>query len=438
MPDAENPGLPPPRLLLVDDEPNILNSLRRLLRTEGFTVRTAEGGEQALALLAEEPADVIVSDMRMPGMSGAEFLKQARERWPESVRILLTGFADMSSTVSAVNEGGIYAYLNKPWNDTQLLQTLQGALERKRLVDERNRLLALTKRQNEELTFLNEGLEDAVRARTAELKQSASFLELSNKKLKDSFLATLCVFSNLIELRQGNLGGHGKRVADLARRIAGQLGLREQETNDITVAGLLHDIGKLGWKDDIIDRPFSVYTLEERQVAMRHPAVAEKAIGDLENMRAAARLIRHHHERFNGQGYPDRLAGLDIPLGARILAVAEDYDELQMGTVTQRRRAPEEAAAMIRDGSGIRYDPSVVNAFLKVMGMIQAEMPVGPEQQLESSQLRAGTRLSRDVVGPEGAVLLTRGHRLDERLIEQLKRREEKAGQDFEIWVCCD
>lgn len=435
MPDTDASGLPPASILLVDDEPNILNSLRRLLRSEGYLLRTAEGGEQGLALLAEAPADVIVSDMRMPGMSGAEFLKEARARWPESVRLLLTGFADMASTVSAVNEGGIHAYLNKPWNDTQLLQALREAVDRKRLVDERNRLLELTARQNEELTFLNEGLEDAVRARTAELKQSAAFLELSNKQLKDSFLATLGVFSNLIELRQGNLGGHGKRVADLARRIAVQLGLREQEVNDITVAGLLHDIGKLGWNDDLITRPFSIYTVDERQMAMCHPAIAEKALGGLDNMRAAARLIRHHHERFNGQGYPDRLSDMDIPLGSRILAVAEDYDELQMGTITQRRRGPEEAAHLIRDGSGARYDPSVVEAFLKVKGMAQPAVRSGPEQRAETSQLRPGAQLSRDVVGHEGAILLTRGHRLDERLIAQLVRREARAGHPLEIWV---
>lgn len=174
---------------------------------------------------------------------------------------------------------------------------------------------------------------------------------------------------------------------------------------------------------------------EERQVAMRHPAIAEKALGDLDNMHAAARLILHHHERFNGQGYPDRLCDLDIPLGSRVLAVAEDYDELQMGTVTQRRRSPEEAANMIRDGSGVRYDPSLVDAFLKVKGMLQAEVPSGPERRVESSQLRPGIQLSRDVTGPEGAILLTHGHRLDERLIAQLIRREERAGQAFEIWV---
>lgn len=435
----DNNNLPPARLLLVDDEPNILTSLNRLLRAEGYAIRTAESGAQGLELLEQEPADVILSDMRMPTMNGAEFFKQARERWPDSVRILLTGFADVESTISAVNKGGIHAYLNKPWDDVQLLQAVRGAVERKRLVDERDALLKLTAQQNDELTFLNDGLEDAVRARTAELKQSASFLELSNKKLKESFLTTLNVFSNLVQLRQETLGGHGKRVADMARKLASRMGLREHELNDITLAGLLHDIGKISWTDDMINKPFNVeYTIEERQLAMKHPVLAEKALMELESMRGASRLIRHHHERFDGQGYPDKLAGLDIPIGARILAVVDDFDELQLGSQTQRRRSPAEAAKMIHDGREFRYDPSVVKVFMESMGMGEIQAAVvaaGPEKQVESSMLVDGARLSRDLVGLDGVMLLSKGYVLDEKLIQQIKSHERRTGQPFEIWI---
>jgi response regulator RpfG family c-di-GMP phosphodiesterase len=427
--------LPPPRLLLVDDEANILSSLRRLLRAEGYAIRTAEGGAQGLELLEQEPADVIISDMRMPGMSGAEFLKQARARWPDTVRILLTGFADVASTVSAVNEGGIHNYLSKPWDDTQLLQAVRGAVERKRLLDERDALLELTARQNQELTFLNEGLEDAVRARTAELKQSAAFLELSNRKLKESFLVTLRVFSNLIELRQKNLGGHGKRVADLARKIALRLDMREQEVNDITVAGLLHDIGKIGWPDELIGKPLSLFTPEERRLAMRHPAIAESALMELENLRGATRIIRHHHERFSGNGYPDGLAGLHIPIGARILAVANDYDGLQLGTITQRRRSPAEAVEMIREGRGMRYDPAIVDLFLEVMGKTPAVEAIGPVRRIGSAELVPGMKLAKDLVSPDGIMLLSKGYVLDALLVGQLRKLEETLGQPIELTI---
>ncbi len=427
---------PPAKLLLVDDEPNILTSLNRLLRAEGYVIRTAESGAQALELMAEEPADVIISDMRMPAMNGAEFLKRARDGWPDSVRLLLTGFSDAESTVSAVNEGGIHAYLNKPWDDTQLLQAVRGAVDRKNLVDERNALLELTAKQNTELTFLNDGLEDAVRARTAELKQSATFLELGNKKLKENFHASLCVFSNLIELRQGNMGGHGKRVADLARKMAKRMGLREQEINDITVAGLLHDIGKIGWTDHMFQKPFNEeFTIEERQLAMKHPSLAAKLLVELENMRNPALIIQHHHEHFNGRGYPDSLAGLDIPIGARILSVADDYDELQLGSITHKRRSPEQAAMMIRDGARARYDPSVVGVFLKIMGMTVVDVAAGPERRVEADQLKVKTQLSRDIIGMDGAMLLSKGYVLDEKLIIQLQKYEEKTAQTLEIWI---
>jgi response regulator RpfG family c-di-GMP phosphodiesterase len=426
----------PPQLLLVDDEPDTLTSLRRLLHAEGYAIRTAESGSEALALLAQQPADVIISDMHMPVVDGAEFLKEARERWPDSYRIVLTGFADMETIVTAVNEGGINAYLGKPWDDMQLVHTVRAGLERKQLRDERNALLALTARQNEELTFLNEGLEDAVRARTAELKQSSNFLELSNKKLKESFHATLTVFSNLVELRMGNLGGHGKRAAELSRKIAIRMGLREQEVNDITLAALLHDIGKIGWTDDMINKPFNeVFTVDERQLAMKHPALAEKVLSELENMRHAARIIRHHHEQFDGRGYPDRLAGLDIPIGARILSVADDYDELQLGNLTQRRRSPEEALKMVRDGARARYDPSVVGVFLKIMGLTVTEAAAGPEQCVAAADLKVGQKLSRDIIGQDGAMLLSKGYALDERLVLQLKKYSEKSEQPLEVWV---
>jgi response regulator RpfG family c-di-GMP phosphodiesterase len=421
--------------MLVDDEPNILTSLRRLLRAEGYAIRTAEGGEQALNMLAEEPADVIVSDMRMPQMSGAEFLKMARERWPNTMRILLTGFADMASTVSAVNEGGIHAYLSKPWDESHLLQTLRGMVERKHLAGERDALLELTARQNQELTFLNEGLEDAVRARTAELKQTATFLELSNRKLKESFFTSLRVFSNLVELRQKNLGGHGKRVADLARKIAVHLDLREQEINDITVAGLLHDIGKISWPDEMISKPLSVFTPEERWLAMKHPVVAETALMELDSLRGGAHIIRHHHEHFSGKGYPDGLSGLEIPIGSRILAVANDYDGLQLGTITQRRRSAAEALSMIKDGSGTRYDPSIVTAFLEVMGQSEVQASAGPEHNMAVSELKPGLRLARTLFSHDGVMLLNKGYVLDDLLIRQLKKYEESAGKLTEIWV---
>lgn len=133
--------------------------------------------------------------------------------------------------------------------------------------------------------------------------------------------------------------------------------------------------------------------------------------------------------------FRDRLASLDIPIGARILAVADDYDELQLGNLTQRRRSPEEAVNMVRDGSRARYDPSVVGVFLKIMGMTVTDTVAGPEQRVETSRLKTGLKLTRNIIGQDGAMLLSKGYALDERLVQQLKKYEEKTGQPLEIWV---
>ena len=151
-----------PVLLLVDDEPAILSALRRLLRPEGYTLHLAESGRAGLELLEREKVDLVISDMRMPEMDGAQFLEQVRLRWPEITRLLLTGYADISSTIDAINRGEIYRYISKPWVDSDLMLIIRGALESARLRNENQRLLELTQRQNAELTELNASLEDKV------------------------------------------------------------------------------------------------------------------------------------------------------------------------------------------------------------------------------------------------------------------------------------
>ena len=173
-----------PTLLLVDDEPSILSALRRLFRPHGYRIFTAESGAAGLAILEQESIDLIISDMRMPEMDGATFLKQVRQRWPQAMRILLTGYADITSTVSAINEGEIYRYIAKPWDDTEMLTVVREATERQRLESENRRLTALTQAQNEELKSLNASLEQKVAERTAELRQALSFVEQAHGELK--------------------------------------------------------------------------------------------------------------------------------------------------------------------------------------------------------------------------------------------------------------
>jgi Response regulator containing CheY-like receiver, AAA-type ATPase, and DNA-binding domains len=158
-------------LLFVDDEPNILSALKRLFRPLGYRIFTAEGGAAGLAILARERMDLVISDMRMPEMNGAQFLEKVRQQWPDTVRILLTGYAEIGATIDAINKGEIFRYISKPWEDSDIILIVKHALERRDL-ERRNQVLEeLTRKQNEELKQLNAGLEDKFKARTEEVRR---------------------------------------------------------------------------------------------------------------------------------------------------------------------------------------------------------------------------------------------------------------------------
>lgn len=413
-------------LLCVDDEANILASLKRLFRPTGYRLLTAASGEEALALMEKEAVDLIISDMRMPGMSGAQVLSAVHARWPGTVRILLTGYADMGSTIEAINSGQLHRYIAKPWDDNEVLLVVREGLEKKALLREKNRLEALTQAQNEELKSLNAGLEAKVAERTAALAAA-------HDKLKTGFLNTIKTFSNLIELRGGQMAGHSRRVAELARRIGQAMKLPPEEMQSLFFAALLHDLGKIGLPDALLGKPFNQLTPDERNEMVKHPAKGEALLMGLEQLRGAARLIRAHHERFDGQGYPDGLSGSAIPLGARILAVANDYDALQQGAISPKRASAEEALLYLRGGRGHRYDPDVVEVAEKLLGA-PAKPEAGP-LALRSDKLMPGMVLARDLVTHDGVLLLAHDFVIDDNLIRQIQGFERSEGYRLTLHV---
>lgn len=425
------------RVLCVDDEPNILSSLRRLFRQLDCEVLTATSGEEGLRLLEEREAELVISDMRMPGMDGSQFVERVRERWPHTMRMVLTGFADISMILDAINRGEIHRYITKPWDDNEMLLAVRHALERVALERDKARLEALTREQNDELRLLNASLEDKVAHRTAELARMHQDLLSANVKLKGSLLSSIKLLSSIIEMRAGHLAGHSRRVADLARRIAQRMGMNAGEAQTVFVAGLLHNLGKIAFPDDLLSVPVSAMHGEQLAQYRKYPAGGEQLMMPLADLHEAAQLVRAHQERFDGNGFPDGRAGFDIPIGARILAVASDYHNLQIGVLLRNRLAPEQAAALILEDRARRYDQDVVAAFQDVIsGRVAVEAV--RDEALSVSQLRPGMVISRDLVRRDGMLLLSADSVLTDRLIRQLADFERMAGAPFTVHTKTD
>jgi len=424
-------------LLFVDDERNILSSLRRLFRPLGYNILLAESGAAGLEILKQYPVDLVVSDMRMPEMDGARFLAEVARLYPDTVRILLTGFADLTSTIAAINQGQIYRYLSKPWEDTEVTLAVRQALTTKRLEQEKRALTELTERQNLELKDLNENLELKVRQRTEELQQIADMLDLAYGEVRESYRNTIRVFAGLIGMRESLSGRHSERIAELAKRLALQLGMSEEQAEEVYFAGLLHLLGKLGLPDSLVEQPRFALTRDQRLQYRQHPVKAQTALMPVEALQGVGQLLRSHEEQWDGQGYPDRLKEQAIPQGARVLAVARDFYGYQTGKILPDRLSARAALERMQLEAGKRYDPAVVQALSGSAAKEEAPLDAaaGRERQMRSEQLQPGMRLARDLYNHNHTLLLTRGRVFTEALIRKLKQLEGTEKTLFEIHI---
>lgn len=294
----------------------------------------------------------------------------------------------------------------------------------------------ITQQKSAELALqaAHDDLERQVELRTVELKQTNDNLSEVNKKLNTSFLTTIKIFSNLIEMRANHLAGHSRRVAELARLIAVRMKVGYQDTQEIFVAGLLHNIGKIGFSDELLATSLNQMSGDTLGAYQKFTLRGEQLLMPLEDMAPIAHLIRWQQERFDGAGYPDRLVGVNIPIGARILAIASDYENLQNGTLLQRHLRHDQAFQMILRGEGKRYDPAVVLAFQEVItGFISPTAEAHVE--IFTSQLKPGMVIARDLVGQDNFLLLSTDHVLDERLINKIISFESTWGVRMTIWV---
>ncbi|MEW6719216.1 MAG: HD domain-containing phosphohydrolase [Thermodesulfobacteriota bacterium] len=304
-------------VLLVDDEANILKALRRVLTEMDLEVLEAERGEDALRLLEEHDVAVIVSDNMMPGMRGIELLSRAKELRPDAARILMTGYADLRTAVEAINRGEVFRFLVKPWSNEEFLQAMDAGLLRFRTV----------------------------------------------RSLQAGDAATLRTIAQMIELKDHYTRGHCDRVAFFAQSIGKALGLGEAVLKEIEQGSWLHDCGKIGVPEAILNFEGPLGG-EEKAVVRQHPFWGAEVARQAGLPRAVTDIVLHHHERWDGKGYPMGLAGERIPLEARIVAVADTYDALISDRPYRKGVPADTARKILEEVAGAQLDPRLVALFL--------------------------------------------------------------------------
>ena len=332
-----------PRILIVDDEPSIVKLLAEILREDGYRCLGCHSSLEALHMINTQRFDVVLSDVHMPGIDGMELLRLVREEHPKLPMVMVTGEGDIRVGVQAMKEGA-YDYLLKPLNFGAALVSVQQVLKRKRMEEELENYRLL--------------LEEMVDQRTLQLRNALA-------RIEQNFEETLQALSTALELRDRGTAGHSRRVMTFAVQIAKVMGCRKQEMHSIAVGALMHDIGKISIPDAILmkTRPL---TGEEQEVIRTHVMVGYNLLNRIGFLAHAAELVLTHHENFNGTGYPQGLAGTEIPLAARIFAVAETLDVMTSDRPYHRATSFAAAREEIILQSGKQFDPVVVSAFSRI------------------------------------------------------------------------
>lgn len=418
--EAENGKPPEHTLLLVDDEPNVLSALQRALRADGYRFLTARGGREALDILEQEQVALIISDQRMARMPGAEFLQQARKLQPDAPRIMLTGYAEPQAIVDAINKGEVYRFITKPWDDGDLRLTLRRALEQYDLVTQNRTLFAEVQTKNAALAELNQGLEQRVAERTAEVAAQRDSLQRLYERLNSYFVDTVRILASLLEMRNIYEGNHARRVAAAVRFVAERYTLPPEKVREFETAALLHDLGKISMPDALLAKPERLLTGPERVIMRKHALIGQAILHGIDGLRQIGEIIRHHHEHYDGTGYPDGREGNNIPLGARLVAVANAYDRAIHTRDDESQRTPAQMVEEMRRDAGRRFDPEVVQHFVEYVKYLNRPKP-GRELKVIPSLLQPGLVLSRDLETTKGLLLMAADTPLEEAHIDRIQ-----------------
>jgi response regulator RpfG family c-di-GMP phosphodiesterase len=353
----------PTRILIVDDDASVRDVISVLLQEEGYECRTAAGAEEALDLAAHEAPPLVISDMKMPGRDGIWLLEAFRERHPETAVVMLTGYGDTEAAVDCLRRGAV-DYLLKPPKLTDLIRAIERALAKRRIELARKRY--------------QKKLERKVRDRTAELRSAL-------KDIAQTYQNTLLALVAALDAREHETSDHSQRVVKYTTAIAERLSIQGLELEELGRGALLHDVGKIGVPDAVLLKPGKL-TTEEWGEMRKHPDIGYQMIQSIPFLSTPATIVLSHQERFDGGGYPRRLRGEEIHIGARIFAVADTLDAMTSDRPYRKATTFENAMAEVQRCSGSQFDPEVVRAFADIgvpglrkirLDMAQARAPVG-------------------------------------------------------------
>ena len=344
------------RILIVDDEAGVRDMLARALVGRGFACHAEDGALGALARLEQDDYDVVVTDIRMPNLDGLELLKRIKANYPLTEVIIITGVFELRSGIEAMRNGA-YDYVTKPFAIENVAFAIERALH-KRDLEIQNR-------------HYQENLEQEVELRTIELLES-------NQRIQQLFVSMLKTLANTLEAKDHYTRGHSDRVASHAVLVADQLQLTAVDISQLELAGLLHDIGKIGVRESVLHKPGKL-TDPEYEHIKGHSELGERILGPIEQFATILDYVRHHHERFDGRGYPDGLIGNDLSLGAKILGVCDAYDAMTSDRPYRSPYSHEHACDEVRRCRGTQFDPTVADVFLQVVAKEAAEPRVANE-----------------------------------------------------------
>ena len=311
-------------ILIVDDESHVLSALRRLLRVKDFRADVTTSPKEALKWMGDYAYAVVISDYHMPEMNGIDFLIKVRSLQPHSQRLLMTGQGSEVIAGEAINKAGVSRYIKKPWDKMEILRIVQESFERHFVEIEQLRA-------KEADYFKQKELHEKLKKYNSDISNRNDKIFDLERNLEDSFLYSVRLLSQMVENYSKILGDHGKRTAALAAELATHFNLNGEEILQIEIAATLHEIGKIGLPEALLKKRSGDFTESEELMLKTHVEASDLLLKDTPGFEKIAAIIKHHHEHFDGSGYPFKLKTDAIPLGSRIIAVSSAYVEAVSG-----------------------------------------------------------------------------------------------------------